>query len=62
MYKKITSIIALVVLATGCLYNNQLMGNVSTTQTVNVGDDNYVDQYKSVVNAYIGLEQSGYTS
>jgi len=59
---KITSIIALIVLVTGCLYNNQLMGNVSTTQTVNVGDDNYVDQYKSVVNAYIGLELSGYTS
>lgn len=61
MFKKITTIIALIALVTGCLYNNQSMGNVSTTQTVYVVDDNYVDQYKSVVNAYIGLEQSGYT-
>lgn len=62
MCKKITTIIALIVLATGGFYNNQLMGDDSTTQTVNVSDDNYVDQYKSVVKAYIGLEQSGYTS
>ena len=59
---KITSIIALIVLVTGCIYNNQSMGNVSTTQTVNVGADNFVDEYKPVVNAYIALEQSGYTS
>ena len=62
MCKKFISIIALIVLATGCSNNNQSTDNVSKTQTVNVGVDNYVDLYMPVVNAYIALEQSGYTS
>ncbi|GLC80071.1 hypothetical protein [Lacrimispora brassicae] len=62
MFKRVISTISLMLLATGCLNNSQPTGTVSTTQTVNVGDYNYVDQYKSVINAYIGLEQSGYTS
>lgn len=62
MYKKVISIIALIVLATACLYVNPSMGFASTTLTVDVDDDNYTEQYASVINAYIYLEQSGYTS
>ncbi len=62
MSKKIISIIALTVFTTGCLYTNQSMGNVPIIEAGSVSDDNYIDQYNSVVNAYIDLERSGYTS
>lgn len=62
MCKKVISIIALIVLAVCCLNSNQPTGDVSARQTVDAGSDNYADLYQPVVNAYITLEQSGYTS
>jgi hypothetical protein len=75
MFKKgiiIIAIIAIILLAPGCTNNRQPTNNVSNmpivlesskrSATINGKTINYVDFYKPIINAYIELEQSGYTS
>lgn len=68
----IIAIMVIILLASGCTNNRQPTNNVSNTPTVlsssknsatmNGNAVNYTDFYKPVINAYIALEQSGYTS
>jgi hypothetical protein len=75
MFKKGTTIIAItaiILLAAGCTNNRQPTDNVSnmptvlesskSSATINGNIENYADFYKPIINAYIALEKSGYTS
>lgn len=66
MLERLITVIVLIVFATGC----QQTGDISTTpttvptapdSTVPATSVNYTDVYRSVINAYIVLEQSEYT-
>ncbi len=75
MFKKgitIISIFAIILLMLNCTDNKRPTDNVSnmpnvligskSSATINENIENYADLYKPIINAYITLEQSGYTS
>ena len=62
MWKKVISIIVLIIFTTGCSNNIQHTGSVSTTKIVNEEENNHIDLYYPVVNAYFALEHSSYTT
>ncbi len=75
MFKKriiIIAIFAIILLVPGCTNNRQPTNSISnkptvlesskSSATINGNIANYADYYKPIINAYIELEQSGYTS
>jgi hypothetical protein len=68
----IITIMVIILLASGCTNYRQPTDNVSNmptvlesgknSATINGNTVNYADFYKPIINAYIALEQSGYTS
>jgi hypothetical protein len=68
----ILAIITIILLVPGCTNNRQPTNNVSnkptvlessnSSATINGNTANYADFYKPIIDAYIELEQSGYTS
>lgn len=68
----IIAIMAIILLVSGCTNYRQAINNVSnmpavhesskSSATIKENTVNYADFYKPIINAYIALEQSGYTS